>query len=95
MAETKRIETADGSIIYSWMGKMHCWEGPAYIPQGNKRAAEYWLFGFKYTKDQWEDRKKDVTVWLVEQGYPKEMIDSFGEHFYCRYWEQPDGEAKQ
>jgi hypothetical protein len=41
MAETKRTETADGSIIYSWMGKMHCWEGPAYIPQGNKRASEY------------------------------------------------------
>jgi len=30
------------------------------MPQGNKRASEYWLFGFKYTKDQWEDRKKDV-----------------------------------
>ena len=60
MAETRRTETKDGSIIYSWMGKMHCWEGPAYIPQGNKRAAEYWLFGFKYTKDQWEDRKKDI-----------------------------------
>ena len=26
MAETKRTVTADGSIIYSWMGKMHCWE---------------------------------------------------------------------
>ena len=42
------------------VNKMHNWDGPAYIPQGNKRAAEYWLFGFKYTKDQWEDRKKDV-----------------------------------
>ena len=60
MAETKRTVTADGSIIYSWMGKMHCWEGPAYMPQGNKRASEYWLFGFKYTKDQGDERKKDV-----------------------------------
>ena len=60
MAETRRTETKDGSVVYSWMGKMHCWEGPAYIPQGNKRASEYWLFGFKYTKDQWEERKKDV-----------------------------------
>ena len=60
MADTKQIRTADGSIVHSWMGKMHCWEGPAYTPQGNKRISEYWLFGFKYTKDQWEDRKKDV-----------------------------------
>jgi hypothetical protein len=60
MAETKRIETADGSIVYSWMNKMHNWDGPAYIPQGNKRASQYWLFGFRYTKDEWEDRKKDI-----------------------------------
>ena len=60
MAETKRTQTKDGSVIYSWMGKMHCWEGPAYMPQGNKRASEYWLFGFKYSKLEWEDRRKDI-----------------------------------
>jgi hypothetical protein len=59
MSETKRLKTQDGSIVYSLDGKMHNWDGPAYIPQGNKRASEYWLFGFKYTKDQFEDRKKD------------------------------------
>jgi hypothetical protein len=60
MPETKKLKTQDGSIVYYWEGKMHNWDGPAYIPQGNKRAAEYWLFGMKYSKDQWEDRKKDV-----------------------------------
>ena len=64
MSETRRIKTEDGSLVYSieldGVNKMHNWDGPAYIPQGNKRAAEYWLFGMKYTKDQWEDRKKDV-----------------------------------
>jgi hypothetical protein len=60
MPETKKLKTQDGSIVYYWEGKMHNWDGPAYIPQGNKRAAEYWLFGIKYSKDQWEDRKKDV-----------------------------------
>ena len=60
MSETKKLKTQDGSIVYYWEGKMHNWDGPAYIPQGNKRAAEYWLFGMKYTKDQWEDRKKDI-----------------------------------
>jgi hypothetical protein len=60
MSETKKLKTQDGSVVYYWEGKMHNWDGPAYIPQGNKRAAEYWLFGIKYSKDQWEDRKKDV-----------------------------------
>jgi hypothetical protein len=64
MAETKRIKTKDGSIVscieINGKNLMHSWDGPAYIPQGNKRASEYWMFGFKYTKDQWEDRKKDV-----------------------------------
>jgi len=60
MSETKRLKTKDGSIVYSLDNKMHNWDGPAYIPQGNKRASEYWLFGFKFTKDQFEDRKKDT-----------------------------------
>lgn len=64
MAETRKFTAQDGSTV-SYIeidGKnlMHSWDGPAYIPQGNKRAAEYWVFGFKYTKDQFEDRKKDV-----------------------------------
>lgn len=58
--ETKRLKTSDGTVVYYWGNKMHNWDGPAHLPQGNKRAAEYWLFGFKYTKDQWEERKKDI-----------------------------------
>lgn len=57
---TRKITTADGSIIHFLDGKMHNWDGPAYIPQGNKRIAEYYLFGIKYTKDQWENAKKDT-----------------------------------
>lgn len=57
---TKRIKTEDGSIIYYLDGKMHNFDGPAYIPQGNKRQAEYYLFGVKYTKIQWESFKKDA-----------------------------------
>jgi hypothetical protein len=60
MSETKRLKTKDGSIVYYWEGKMHNWEGPAYIPQGNKRAAEYWLFGIQLSKLEWEERHKDV-----------------------------------
>jgi len=62
--ETKKLVTADGTIVHyiniNGVNKMHNWDGAAFFPQGNKRQAEYYLFGFKYTKDQWEDRKKDA-----------------------------------
>ena len=28
----------------------------------------------------------DVKKWLIEQGYPKEIIKEMGDYFYCRYW---------
>jgi len=59
MSETKRLKTKDGSIVYYLDGKMHNFDGPAYIPQGNKRAAEYYVFGVKFTKDQFDSIKKD------------------------------------
>jgi hypothetical protein len=58
--ETKKLKSKDGTVAYYWNNKMHNWDGPALIPQGNKRLAEYYLFGIKHTKEQWEDKKKDV-----------------------------------
>ena len=46
-----------------------------------------WVYGFP--KPIPEERRKDVIAWLIEEGYPKNLIDELGEHFYCRYWEQP------
>ena len=43
-----------------------------------------WLYGFPKLIP--ENRKKDATVWLVEQGYPQNLIDELGENFICRYW---------
>jgi hypothetical protein len=59
MSEVKKLKTADGTIAYYLDSKLHNWDGPALIPQGNKRLAEYYLFGIKKTKEQWEDSKKD------------------------------------
>ena len=59
MSETRKLKTADGSIVYYLDGKMHNFDGPAYLPQGNKRAAEYYVFGIKFTKDQFDNIKKD------------------------------------
>jgi hypothetical protein len=47
-----------------------------------------WKYGFP--KPIPEDRRYDSLTWLVEEGYPQELIDELGEHFFCRYWEQPD-----
>ena len=45
---TQRIETADGTIAHyiniDGINKMHSWEGAAFIPQGNKRKAEYYVY---------------------------------------------------
>ena len=60
MSEVKKMKSADGSIIYYLNGKIHNWDGPAFLPQGNKRKAEYWLFGMPHTKVQWEEKKKDL-----------------------------------
>jgi hypothetical protein len=62
--ETQRITTADGTIAnyvtINGVKKMHNWDGAALIPQGNKRQAEYYLFGIRYTKDKWLEFKKEV-----------------------------------
>lgn len=61
---TRRFRTSDKTIVsyidIDGINKMHSIDGPAYIPQGNFRQAEYYLFGIKHTKDQWEEKKKDV-----------------------------------
>jgi hypothetical protein len=45
-----------------------------------------WRYGFP----------KELTVregqtfydWLIEQGYPKQLMDSLGEQFFCSQWEE-------
>ena len=43
-----------------------------------------WKYGFPKPIP---DEVKDIKKWLVDNGYPQEEIDEFGEHFYCRYWD--------
>lgn len=30
----------------------------------------------------------DRIAWLKLVGYPESMVLSYGDHFYCRYWQQ-------
>ena len=36
--KSRRLKKADGTIAYTWDQKLHNWEGPALIPEGNERT---------------------------------------------------------
>ena len=55
--ETKRFKSPDGTIRYVKNGKLHNLEKEALIhPNGE---IEYYINGFKFTKDKWEKVRKD------------------------------------
>lgn len=56
--KSKKLTTADGTIMYTFNGKLHNWEGPALIPEGNKRKREYYLNGLKMTEKEWKEALK-------------------------------------
>lgn len=47
-----------------------------------------WKYGFPKAIPSQVREENRVMEWLVEEGYPQKVIDSYGDHFYCRYWEQ-------
>jgi len=53
--KSRKITTSDGTIMYMFNGKLHNWEGPALIPEGNNKKREYYLNGIKMTEKQWKD----------------------------------------
>jgi hypothetical protein len=46
-----------------------------------------WKYGFPKVIPV--DHQTRTLAWLVEEGYPQSEIDSYGKHFYCRYWNLP------
>ena len=55
---TKKLKKADGTVAYVWEGKLHNWEGPALLPQGDNRKREYYLNGIKMSQEQWKEALK-------------------------------------
>ena len=51
---SRKLTKADGTIAYIWEGKFHNWEGPALIPQGDEKLAEYYINGVKMTHQDWK-----------------------------------------
>jgi hypothetical protein len=52
---SRKLVTKDGTIMYTFDGKLHNWEGPALIPEGNNRRREYYINGIKYTEEKWKE----------------------------------------
>jgi len=47
-----------------------------------------WRYGFpKAMPDDLPD-SQTFRGWLVSEGYPKELIEEFGDNFHCSYWEE-------
>jgi hypothetical protein len=57
----KKLRTPDGDVVFYMEGKMHNWDGPAFIPKGDKKKAEYYIYGVRYSKEDWEAAKRDWT----------------------------------
>jgi hypothetical protein len=55
---SRKITTADGTIMYMFDGKLHNWDGPALIPEGNNRKREYYINGIKMSETQWKEALK-------------------------------------
>jgi len=55
---SRKITTADGTIMYMFDGKLHNWEGPALFPQGDNRKREYYINGIKMNQEQWKEALK-------------------------------------
>ena len=55
---SRKITTADGTIMYMFDSKLHNWEGPALIPEGNNRKREYYINGIKMSEIQWKEALK-------------------------------------
>ena len=67
---SKKVKTADGTIMYMFDGKLHNWEGPALIPEGNTRRREYYLNGIKYTEEKWKEacKSREGLPWYKGSG---------------------------
>lgn len=51
------IKPEDGTIAYTWDNKLHNWDGPALLPEGKTKNAEYYLYGFQKTKEEWKEMR--------------------------------------
>jgi hypothetical protein len=49
-----------------------------------------WRFGFPAVWDSSEE--PNVVKWILDKGYPEELVKEYGEYFYVRQWEWKEGD---
>jgi hypothetical protein len=54
---------------------------------------EGWRYGFPKIWDGSKD--PDVDTWMRQAGYPDEVRESYGKHFYMRMWEAVDDDNEK
>lgn len=59
--KSRKLRKTDGTIAFSWDDKLHNWDGPALIPEGNKKKSKYFLYGIEYNEAQWKEFKSQRT----------------------------------
>lgn len=66
---SQKLKKADGTVAYIWDNKLHNWDGPALIPEGNEKKAEYHLYGIQYSKEEWKEaiRQQTGLPWYKNQ----------------------------
>lgn len=49
---------------------------------------EGWKYGFPKEVPDMYTKAEDFRPWLISQGYPEKLIDSYGQYFFVRYWQE-------
>jgi hypothetical protein len=67
---SKKLTKADGTVAYVFDNKLHNWDGPALIPEGDNRKREYYLNGIRKTEEEWKEARKnrEGLPWYKNQG---------------------------
>lgn len=56
----KTIKLKDGTEMDLFEGKIHSWSKPAIRhPKALKKLDEYYIYGFKKTKEEWKECKRE------------------------------------
>ena len=56
---SRKLTKPDGTIAYVFDNKLHNWDGPSLLPEGDNRKREYYLNGIKLTENQWKEMRKE------------------------------------
>ena len=75
--KSRKLSKTDGTIAYTWDGKLHNWDGPALLPEGNEKKAEYYLYGMQKTEEEWKEmrRQREGIPFYKNQSMKSQLSD--------------------